>query len=178
MNAGSVATGIWDRVLWVDAMRPDGEIVRLTPEDAVPAYRSVAVPPEWVFVAACFDARPGDRARIESSHSDRRRQKVESQVYELPSCGSTWKNPGPPWGSAWELVDRAGMRGAVRGCAQIAEKHCNFIVNLGGAAATDVLWLMQETRRRVHELEGVWLEPEICMWGFSAEELASVGGRP
>ena len=103
---------------------------------------------------------------------------LESTTKIPTSCGSTWKNPGPPWGSAWELVDRAGMRGAVRGGAQIAEKHCNFIANLGGAQAADVLWLMQETRRRVHDLEGLWLEPEIRMWGFTPEELAAVGGCP
>lgn len=178
MNAGSPDTGIWDRVLWVEAMQPDGQIVRLSPEEAAPAYRSVAIPEEWVFLGGSFAAPPGERETVEHEHTERRVQKVESQVYDLPSCGSTWKNPGPPWGSAWELVDRAGMRGAVRGGAQIAEKHCNFIANLGGAQAADVLWLMQETRRRVHDLEGLWLEPEIRMWGFTPEELAVVGGCP
>ena len=67
------------------------------------------------------------------------------------------------------------MRGAVRGGAQITERHSNFIANLGGATAADVLWLMAETRRRVADAEGLWLEPEICLWGFEADELASVG---
>ena len=68
--------------------------------------------------------------------------------------------------------------GAVRGGAQITERHANFIANLGGATAADVLWLMAETRRRVREQAGVDLEPEIRLWGFEPHELASVGVAP
>jgi UDP-N-acetylmuramate dehydrogenase len=178
MNAGSTETGLWDRALWVDAVMPSGEKVRLTPEEAAPTYRAVGLPDAWVFVAARFAAPAGDPVQIQATHADRRRRKVATQVYELPSCGSIWKNPGPPHGSAWELVERAGMRGAVRGGARITERHANFIANIGGASAADVLWLMSETRRRVHEEAGVWLEPEICLWGFDERELAAVGGAP
>lgn len=175
MNAGSAEIGMWDRVLWAEVMTPTGDRVRIGPEEAAPGYRSVQLPEEWVFIGAALAAPPGLRDQVDAAHARRRRQKVETQVYELPSCGSIWKNPGPPHGSAWELVDRAGMRGAVRGGAQITERHANFIANLGGATAADVLWLMAETRRRVSELEGIWLEPEICLWGFAPDELASVG---
>ena len=178
MNAGSVDTGLWDRAEWVEAMTPEGEKVRLTPAEASPSYRRVEVAENWVFIGARFEAQPGDPRSVNALHAERRRLKVESQVYELPSCGSIWKNPGPPHGSAWELVDRAGMRGAQRGGARITVRHANFIANVGDARASDVLSLMAETRRRVHENEGIWLEPEIRLWGFDAEELASVGGGP
>ena len=69
------------------------------------------------------------------------------------------------------------MRGARRGDAQIAQHHTNFIVNLGEARAADVLGLMIETRRRAQETLGVWLEPEICMWGFEPEQLEQVGAK-
>lgn len=178
MNAGSAEVGIWDRVLWAEAMTATGDRVRIQPEEASPGYRSVALPEEWVFVGARFAAPPGDPDTVNAAHAERRRRKVQTQVYELPSCGSVWKNPGEPYGSAWEVVDRAGMRGAVRGGAQITERHANFIANLGGATAADVLWLMAETRRRVHDLVGFWLEPEIHLWGFEPEELSSVGAAP
>lgn len=176
MNAGSTVTGLWDRVVWAEAMTPAGEIVRLSPGEAQPGYRSVDVSESWVFLGARFETTPGNPAKIEKQHFDRRRMKVETQVYDLPSCGSTWKNPGAPWGSAWELVDRVGMRGARRGGAQITELHANFIANHGDASATDVWWLMAETRRRVREEVGIDLEPEIRLWGFSADELAAIGG--
>ena len=175
MNAGSAETGMWHRVLWADAMTPAGERVRVRSEEAAAGYRAIGLPEEWVFVAAAFAAPSADPAAVNALHAERRRRKVATQVYELPSCGSIWKNPGPPHGSAWEVVDRAGMRGAVCGGAQITERHSNFIANLGGATAADVLWLMAETRRRVADAEGLWLEPEICLWGFEADELASVG---
>ena len=63
----------------------------------------------------------------------------------------------------------------IAGGAQIAEKHANFIVNLGDARAEDIVWLMTTTRQRAHEELGIWLEPEIQLWGFSAERCRSVG---
>ena len=175
MNAGSAETGIWERSEWAEAMTPDGEVVRITPEEAHATYRATEVAQEWVFLEGSFDAAPGDAAAIQQEHLDRRRSKVENQVYDLPSCGSTWKNPGPPHGSAWQVVEKVGMRGERHGGAQIAEKHANFIVNLGDARAEDIVWLMATTRQRAHEELGIWLEPEIQLWGFSAERCRSVG---
>jgi UDP-N-acetylmuramate dehydrogenase len=178
MNAGSAEVGLWDRVAWAEAMTADGETIRLTPAEARPTYRAVGVPESWIFLGARFAASPGNAAEIETEHFTRRRTKVETQVYDLPSCGSIWKNPGGGWTGAWQLVDRVGMRGARRGDAQIAERHANFIANLGEATATDVWWLMAETRRRVREETGVLLSPEIRLWGFSDEERADVGATP
>lgn len=175
MNAGSVETGIWDRTEWAEAMAPDGDVVRISPAEARPSYRATEVPPDWVFLQGSFEARAGDATAVQQEHLERRRTKVQSQVYDLPSCGSTWKNPGPPHGSAWQVVERVGMRGARRGGARIAEKHANFIVNLGEARADDILWLMATTRQRVHDELGIWLEPEIQLWGFSEERCRSVG---
>ena len=175
MNAGSAETGLWDRVLEVEAMTPGGATVRLTAAEARPTYRHVDIPEDWIFVRGRFQVTPGDREAVEAAHFERRRQKVSTQVYDLPSCGSVWKNPGPGFGSAWELVDAVGMRGARSGGARITEKHANFIANVGGARAADVLELMRETRRRVLDQHGVALEPEIRFWGFEPEELESVG---
>lgn len=175
MNAGSRDEWLWHGVRWAEAMTPEGEEERLRPEDADPGYRSVGVPERWIFLGARFDAPPGDPAAVEEAHLRFRERKVGDQVYELPSVGSTWKNPGPPHGSAWEVVDRVGMRGARRGGAGIAERHANFIVNHGGARAQDVLELMIETRRRAREELGVRLEPEIRLWGFPPERLRLVG---
>ena len=175
MNAGSPDVWLWHRVVWAEAMTPDGEVVRVRPEEADPGYRSVGLPEAWVFLRARFEAEPGDPTEIEEEHRAFRSRKVQSQVYDLRSVGSTWKNPGPPHGSAWEVVDRVGMRGARRGDARISEKHANFIVNLGDARAEDVVALMAETWKRAHEELGLRLEPEIRLWGFERERLRSVG---
>lgn len=175
MNAGSAEVGLWDRVIAADAMLPDGTVERIDREAARPGYRRTHVPADWIFVSAEFEAVPGEAAAIEAEHFERRKTKVATQVYDLPSCGSIWTNPGPPHGSAWQLVDRVGMRGARRGGAQITERHANFIANVDGARAEDVWWLMAETRRRVLEETGVSLVPEIRLWGFGAEQRSAVG---
>lgn len=175
MNAGTTEDELWDRVERAEAMTPEGEVVRLTPEEAEPRYRGTGVPPAWVFLGARLEAERGDAEEIASRHRAFRSRKVEAQVYDLRSVGSIWKNPGPPHGAAWEVVDRVGMRGVRRGGARVSEKHANFIVNLGDARAEDVLGLMRETRRRAADELGVELEPEIRLWGFGPEERAAVG---
>jgi len=175
MNAGTADEGTWGRTLWADAMWPDGTVKRVTRQDVVPRYRGIDLDPQAVFLRGELDAPPGDPERIEQEHLSRREAKLRSQVYDLPSCGSTWKNPEPPGPSAWQLVDQVGMRGARRGAAQISEKHANFIVNLGGARAQDVVELLIETRRRVLERTGIALEPEIQFWGFPEELLRELG---
>lgn len=175
MNAGTAEEGIWDRVLWAEALWPDGRKERLGREDVGPRYRGIDLTPAAIFLWAEISAPPGDAARVEEEHGRRREAKLAAQVYDQPTCGSTWKNPDPPAPSAWQLVDRVGMRGACRGGAQISPKHANFIVNVGGAWAQDVIELMVETRRRVHEETGILLEPEIHFWGFPEEVLRELG---
>lgn len=175
MNAGSPEIWMWHRVRWAEAMTSTGELVRISPEEAGAGYRRVEVPEPWIFLAARFDAPPGDHELVRATHLTFREQKVDAQVYDLPSVGSTWKNPGPPWGSAWRVVERVGMRGARRGDARISDKHANFIVNEGEARADDVLELMIETRRRAHEQLGILLEPEIVLWGFDDERVRLLG---
>ncbi|MCL7974873.1 MAG: UDP-N-acetylmuramate dehydrogenase [marine benthic group bacterium] len=175
MNAGSADTGLWDRVIEVEAIAADGNSHRVTRKEVDASYRHVDLPADWVFTAARFELTPGDPEAVGAAHFERRRRKVTTQVYDLPSCGSVWKNPGPGSGSAWELVDAVGMRGASSGGARVAERHANFIANEGNARADDVMRLMRETRRRVLDQFGIALEPEIRFWGFDQEELASVG---
>ena len=175
MNAGTAEEGIWDRALWADAMWPDGSKRRVTRDDVGPRYRGIDLDTQAVFLRGELEAPPGDPAHIEQEHMTRREAKLKAQVYDLPSCGSTWKNPEPPAPSAWQLVDQVGMRGARRGDAQVSEKHANFIVNLGTARAQDVIDLLIETRRRVLEQTGIALEPEIQFWGFSEEVLRELG---
>ena len=80
--------------------------------------------------------------------------------------GSTFVNP--PGHKAWELIDGAGCRGLRLGDAQVSEKHCNFLINLGSATAADIEALGEEVRRRVLAHSGVQLEWEIRRIGEGA----------
>ena len=79
------------------------------------------------------------------------------------NAGSTFKNP--PESPAWKLIEEVGMRGITRGDAAISDKHANFFVNNGNAAAADVAWLITEAQRRVKEQFGVSLEREVNFVG-------------
>lgn len=98
------------------------------------------------------------RATIETYKQHRKATQPPQQ-----SAGSVFKNP--PGDYAGRLLDQAGMKGLKRGRAQISERHANFIVNLGGASATDVVALIVEARKQVKEQFGVELELEVELRG-------------
>src|SRR4029453_18013760 len=90
-----------------------------------------------------------------------------SQPLRSRTGGSTFKNP--PGTKAWELIDAAGCRGLRIGDAQVSEKHCNFLLNLGNASAADIEALGEEVRRRVRKSSGIDLEWEIERVGMKAD---------
>lgn len=103
------------------------------------------------------------RTMIEEYKQHRKRTQPPQQ-----SAGSVFKNP--PGDYAGRLIDQAGMKGTTHGKAQISKRHANFIVNLGGASAADVVALIVTARNRVHERFGVDLELEVELrgeWGNS-----------
>ena len=87
------------------------------------------------------------------------RAREESQPLRSRTGGSTFKNP--PGHKAWALIDAAGCRGLTMGGAQVSEKHCNFLLNLGSATSADIEALGEEVRRRVEAKTHISLEWEI-----------------
>ena len=86
-------------------------------------------------------------------------EREASQPLRSRTGGSTFKNP--PGTKAWKLIDEAGCRGLTIGDAQVSEKHCNFLLNLGKASAAEIEALGEEVRRRVLAKSGISLEWEI-----------------
>jgi UDP-N-acetylmuramate dehydrogenase len=99
-----------------------------------------------------------DPAAIKSDMRRYARQRGAKQPMDAASAGSFFKRP--PGGYAGELIEKAGLKGHSVGGAQISEKHAGFIINKGGAKASDVLSLMEQVREKVREDSGVLLEPE------------------
>jgi UDP-N-acetylmuramate dehydrogenase len=95
-----------------------------------------------------------------AAYKDRRRL---TQPLQLPCAGSVFRNP--PGDHAGRLIEAAGLKGHRYGGAQISEIHANFIVNRGGATATDVLTLMDLVKRTIKEKFGVDLHPEVLVVG-------------
>lgn len=124
--------------------------------------------PQWVALSATLQLQTGDPAEIKAKMDDFSQRRRDKQPLNYPSAGSTFKRPEGYF--AGKLIQDAGLRGFRVGGAQVSEKHTGFVVNAGGATARDVRDLIAEVQRRVCEMEGVRMYPEVRMWGFEGEE--------
>ncbi|MBR5968897.1 MAG: UDP-N-acetylmuramate dehydrogenase [Lachnospiraceae bacterium] len=170
MNAGAYGTEMKDVVQRVTALdlrqlsETEEGIVRLSAEEMCFAYRgSVAKTRPLVFLEAELALTPGQQEDIRARMQELQAKRTEKQPLEFPSAGSTFKRPEGHF--AGKLIEDAGLRGYRAGGAQVSEKHCGFIINTGGATATDILTLMRQVRDRVRETSGVTLEPEVMILG-------------
>lgn len=91
------------------------------------------------------------------------RARRQKQPLEYPSCGSAFKRPEGHYAGA--LIEQCGLKGVSVGGAYVSEKHAGFIVNKGGATASDVIALIKLVRDTVYERTGIMLEPEIRVIG-------------
>jgi UDP-N-acetylmuramate dehydrogenase len=159
MNAGAYGGDM--RQITVSATLVDsrGEVKQLTAEEIGFSYRHIEVPEDWIFVEAILRGHAGDPAEIAAKMAAIRASREDSQPLRTRTGGSTFANP--PEKSAWTLVDEAGCRGLTIGGAQVSEKHCNFLLNLGDATAADIETLGEEVRARVKAKSGIDLRWEI-----------------
>ena len=167
MNANAYG-GELGRVLeWVELAGPGG-LRRRAPEELGLGYRSSNLGPEDVVVRASLLLREADREQVAATLEEMRRRRHEAQPQGIKTFGSTFKNPEDPRAegrSAGLLLAEAGCNGLAVGGARFAPKHANFIENTGSATTADVVAVMAEGRRRVLELTGVELEPEVQTLG-------------
>ena len=160
MNAGAYGGEMKDILTSVRLLMPDGEIVTKTPEELRLGYRYSLVPKlSATVLSAEIRLAAGDREEIRAKMDDLAKQRRDKQPLEYPSAGSTFKRPVGHF--AGKLIQDAGLRGYTVGGAQVSEKHCGFVINRGGATASDVLRLMEDVQRLVEKTSGVLLEPEV-----------------
>lgn len=126
-----------------------------------------------ILLSADFKVRPGDAEQLRETARRSLAYRKRTQPLEKPSAGCVFQNPmkgqdvvpdGIPW-SAGALVDRAGLKGAMRGGARVSPTHGNFIVNDGHATAADIRGLIDACRTAVRERFGVELREEIVYLG-------------
>jgi UDP-N-acetylmuramate dehydrogenase len=165
MNAGTPAGCMADHLLAVEVATPEG-LRWVDAKDLRLAYRHCELPRGAVLTRARCKVRRGSEAeliqqqRTAKADVDRRRA---TQPLSLPNSGSVFVNPQGDF--AGRLIEQAGLKGTTRGRAQISERHANFIVNLGGALAADVVELIALARRTVLEKSGLTLKPEVRLVG-------------
>ena len=165
MNGGAYGGERSQVLVSAEAVDRAGAVHRVDAAELGFSYRHSAAPADWIFTSARLRATPGDQLAIARRIAEIDVARTESQPRSRTG-GSTFVNP--PGHKAWELIDGAGCRGLRLGDAQVSEKHCNFLINLGSATAADIEALGEEVRRRVLAQSGVQLEWEIRRIGEGA----------
>lgn len=167
MNAGAYDGEMAMVVQSVEAYIPDKGFVTYTGDELCFGYRhSCFHTGKRLALSVQLQLQPGDKETIRRKVADFTERRRLKQPLEMPSAGSVFKRP--PGNFAGTLIEAAGLKGLKVGGAQVSPKHANFIVNTGGATAEDVLRLIEEVRRRVHDYSGIWLEPEVRVVGEAA----------
>jgi UDP-N-acetylmuramate dehydrogenase len=159
MNGGAYGREVKDILVSARIVLRSGEVVEWPSEELGYTYRHSEVPAGAVVIEAVFRGTPGDPEAIGSEMDAIARAREESQPLRSRTGGSTFKNP--PGHKAWALIDAAACRGLTMGGAQVSEKHCNFLLNLGSATSAEIEALGEEVRRRVEAKSHIVLEWEI-----------------
>lgn len=167
MNANAYEGRLADVLEWVYVCTPTAA-ERWDPEELDFAYRGSNLGPNDVVSRVSFRLQPDEPAAIKARLEQMRGWRREAQPSGIKTFGSTFKNPADERAegrSAGQLLAAAGCQGLQVGGARFSPKHANFVENAAGATTADVLELMAEGRRRVHERFGVVLEPEVQLLG-------------
>ena len=162
MNAGTSLGEMKDVLRAIELVDQRGRLITRQASDLLFGYRRARVP-KGVIVGAWFQLVQATRKKVESSTKTYLQYRKRTQPLTLPNAGSIFINP--PNGSAGQLIEEAGLKGAQIGDAQVSPKHANFIVNVGKARATDVIRLIQKVRRTVLKNTGVTLQLELKVVG-------------
>ena len=166
MNAGAFGGETAEVVERVTALDPAGRRHELAAAELGFGYRHSGLPAGWIVLGAVLRAAPGDARAIEARMRAIKAERDASQPLHVATGGSTFKNP--PGQKAWQLIDAAGCRGLRHGRALVSDKHCNFLINTGGATAAELEELGLRVRARVLEHSGIALEWEIHRVGRPA----------
>jgi UDP-N-acetylmuramate dehydrogenase len=166
MNGGAYGRETRDVLIEARAVDRKGAKRVLNNAEMEFGYRHCGAPGDLIFIEALLQGEAGDSAAIEREMNEITTARESTQPVKSRTGGSTFKNPDGY--KAWELIDKAGLRGFAVGHARVSEKHCNFLINEGGASAADIEELGETIRRRVMETSGIMLDWEIKRIGVPA----------
>ncbi|KPU26957.1 UDP-N-acetylenolpyruvoylglucosamine reductase [Caloranaerobacter sp. TR13] len=164
MNAGAYGGEMKDVVTLVRCIDEKGEIIEFTNEQMKFGYRSSIIDErELIVVEVEMELKNGNYEDIKKYMDELTQKRTSKQPLNLPSAGSTFKRPEGHY--AGKLIEDAGLRGLRFGDAQVSEKHCGFVVNLGNATCNDVLTLIKVIQKTVRDKFGVELKTEVKIIG-------------
>ncbi|HDM10841.1 MAG TPA: UDP-N-acetylmuramate dehydrogenase [Desulfobacteraceae bacterium] len=163
MNAGAFGGQMGDRIVAVEMMDRYGSVSWIDKGELDFGYRHFNRPIDSIvlrtLVSLVTDSAEAVRQRIVGYLKEKKRR----QPIDLPSAGSVFRNP--PGGYAGRMIEAVGLKGRRIGGAMISEKHANFIVNIGGATAGDIISLIELIKEKVKHRFNTDLELEIEVLG-------------
>ncbi len=160
MNAGAFGSEMQDIFTSARAIDRHGWIHEILFENMGFSYRHTEIPADWIFLSASMQASGHHSTEVLMDEiREIQRIREDSQPKAVLTGGSTFANPEGY--RAWELIDKAGLRGFKLGGAQVSEKHCNFLINTGHATAKDIEDLGEHIRAEVKKQSGIELHWEI-----------------
>ena len=163
-NAGAWGGETLDRVLWLQGTDlVSGEDIYLRQGEIAYGYRRADLPEGLLVTEAAFRLEEDDPEAVQQRMDEMLSRRKASQPVWQRNAGCVFKNP--PGSSAGQLIDQAGCKGMAVGGVSVSEVHANFMVNDGGASASDVLGLIEKVRERVRASHGVALELEVRLVG-------------
>ncbi|MFQ7739521.1 MAG: UDP-N-acetylmuramate dehydrogenase, partial [Emergencia timonensis] len=165
MNAGAYGGEMKDIVESVTLVKNDGsETISINAADLDLSYRhSILEDTRDVAVTVTLKLKKGNHEEIAGRMAELTKRRNEKQPVQYPSAGSFFKRPAGYF--AGKLIQDAGLKGATVGGAQVSDLHSGFIINKGGATATDIIDLMHLVQNTVYDKFGVRLEPEVRIIG-------------
>lgn len=165
MNAGAYDGEISFIIESAEVLSGDGtQIHRLKKEELELSYRhSILQKTGGILLSAAFHLKKGEPEAINARMKELSARRTEKQPLAYPSAGSFFKRPHNHF--AGKLIQDAGLCGLSVGGAQVSALHAGFIINTGGATATDIINLMEVVRATVYQEFGVMLEPEVRIIG-------------
>ena len=159
MNGGAFGTEIFDKIVSVEVFDENHQIREIKKENLKVAYRKTEIQDKnWLVLSATFKFDNGFDAKRVKEIKELRESK---HPLDKPSLGSTFKNPERDF--AARLISECGLKGTIIGNAQIAEKHPNFVLNLGNATFKDITDILTLVKKSVFEKFGIKLEEEIII---------------
>jgi UDP-N-acetylmuramate dehydrogenase len=163
MNAGAFGGELSRVVAAISGVCQNGTVVHLPGDKLGFAYRHTALPPGLIVAEIEFRLQRERQEVLMAAVLEAQRKRQQAQPHGYPNAGSIFKNP--PGAYAGRLIEATGLKGLVRGGAQVSERHANFIVNTGGASAAEIRQLMEQIQQAVWEKTLIWLEPEVRLVG-------------
>ncbi|HEX7110565.1 MAG TPA: UDP-N-acetylmuramate dehydrogenase [Aestuariivirga sp.] len=166
MNGGAYGGETKDVLVEVRTVDRAGIVHVFSNADMKYSYRHCGAPEDLIFTEALLQGRAGHQPDILAAMNKITDSREATQPIKSRTGGSTFKNP--PGNKSWQLIDKAGLRGFAIGPAKVSELHCNFLINEGGATATQIEELGETIRARVLATSGIELDWEIKRIGIPA----------